>query len=107
MTEREKIIEAMARAICATTGMDPSENEFLEPAGRPCNWQFFIKDAESALTALSDQGYAVVPRNCPSDARFKLATLTYAVGESHGRLMPIASADLAPPSIPATEEKAG
>jgi hypothetical protein len=71
MTEREKLIEAMARALCREDGIRPTR---LEPGtafgvdGKLPNgddgfftWRLYIGKATSALAAIEAMGAVVVP----------------------------------------------
>jgi hypothetical protein len=71
MTEREKLIEAMARAICREDGIRPTR---LEPGtafgvdGKLPNgddgfftWRLYIGKATAALSAIEASGAVVVP----------------------------------------------
>lgn len=55
----DDLVEIMARAICASLGVNPDANG---TDGTPYSaWKPFAEDAEIALTALSEAGWVVVP----------------------------------------------
>jgi hypothetical protein len=60
MTDRDKLIEAMARGICS---------DFCEPEVRA--WTTYVRNAEATLGALHAAGYAVVPRHLDSYSRIE------------------------------------
>ena len=70
MTDRDKIIETMARAMCRRKTDENTYGDVSEDAVQnyvDAAWRLFSPDAESALTALEASGMAVVPRE-PTEA---------------------------------------
>lgn len=68
--DREKLVEAMARAVCISHGLDPDEmadNGFDRDGSgvvitrRRSLWSVFADDVRAALSAIAAAGCAVVP----------------------------------------------
>lgn len=82
MAEEEKLVEAMARALCIRNG------DCMIKYGcphSPCTmWEVFTDDARAALAAAREAGYAVVPAGaCGADVGTSSQTLPL---ESLGKL---------------------
>jgi hypothetical protein len=67
----DKLIEAVARVMCAADGLDPDQDRrvigsvMLDVAVNPetaQRWRLYVKRACAALRAIEDAGYVVVPK---------------------------------------------
>jgi hypothetical protein len=60
----EKIVEAVARAICISQELDPDLPSYGHPGGPA--WQYYLPEARAAIeahtAALADAGFVIVPR---------------------------------------------
>ncbi len=63
MTDRDKLIEAMARALCL---LSPNDPDAISSNDGPY-WGYYVPQAQAALAAIEAQGLAVVPVE-PTDA---------------------------------------
>jgi len=60
-TDRDALIEVMARALCEADGIDPSGWDYRDPTGSAYNWHMYKDDAIATLTALESSGCFIGP----------------------------------------------
>jgi hypothetical protein len=56
VTDRDKLIEAMARGLCKSEWPSGTERDY------DMMWEGWVTDAQAALAAIEANGFAVVPR---------------------------------------------
>lgn len=65
MTSNKELVEKIARGLCEQQGADPEEpcgaHEDMQPM-----WEYYIDEAQVALTAIKEAGYRVTPDLCPN-----------------------------------------
>lgn len=74
MTDRDKLVELVARAICRANNIDPDsdwrvsgEVMLTVKVDHPEQWRRHVDQARAALTAIEEAGWAVVPRELADD----------------------------------------